>query len=97
MNSVPKPPTSRDKVRAHRERLRAQGLKPLQLWVPDVNAAGFASAARRQSRAVATSADESDEQAFVDAISMGALWDEPEALTLPAATNAKQTKRKARK
>jgi hypothetical protein len=97
VNSVPKPPTSRDKVRAHRERLRAQGLKPLQLWVPDVNAPGFASAARRQSRAVAASADESDEQAFVDAISVGVLWDEPEALTLPAATNAKPTKRKARK
>ncbi len=73
MNSMPKPPPpaspSRDKVRAHRERLRAQGLKPLQIWVPDVNARGFPSAARQQSRAVAQSAHETDEQAFLDAIS----------------------------
>ena len=29
---------SRDKVRAHRERLRRQGLRPIQIWVPDVRA-----------------------------------------------------------
>ena len=73
MNSMPKPPPpaspSRDKVRAHRERLRAQGLKPLQIWVPDVGARGFANAAKRQARAVAQSAHEQDEQAFLDAIS----------------------------
>jgi hypothetical protein len=96
VNSVPKPPTSRDKVRAHRERLRAQGLKPLQLWVPDVNAAGFASAARRQSRAVGASANEKDEQAFVDAMGEPLLWEEPEAATLHAAGGIKPVKRKAR-
>ena len=74
---MPKPPSSRDKVRAHRERLRAQGLKPLQIWVPDVTASGFANAARRQARAVAMSAHEQDEQAFLDAIS-APFDDEPE-------------------
>jgi hypothetical protein len=29
---------SRNKVRAHRERLRRQGLRPIQIWVPDVRA-----------------------------------------------------------
>jgi antidote-toxin recognition MazE-like antitoxin len=27
---------TRDKVKAHRERLRRQGLRPIQVWVPDV-------------------------------------------------------------
>ena len=48
--------SSRRRVRAHRERLRAQGLRPVQIWVPDVTAEGFAAEAHRQSRAVAESA-----------------------------------------
>jgi hypothetical protein len=61
--------TSRDKVRAHRERLRRRGLRPIQLWVPDVRSRSFAREARRQSRLVAASAFEREDQAFVDAIS----------------------------
>ncbi|MBK5299114.1 MAG: antitoxin MazE family protein [Vicinamibacteria bacterium] len=61
--------TSRDKVRAHRERLRRRGLRPIQIWVPDVSSRTFAREARRQSRLVATSPSEHDEQAFIDAIS----------------------------
>jgi hypothetical protein len=57
------------KVRAHRERLRAQGLRPIQIWVPDVRAPGFAKEARRQSKLAATSKHAADDQAFVDAIS----------------------------
>ncbi len=60
---------SRRRVRAHRERLRAQGLRPVQIWVPDVNAEGFAAEAHRQSRAVAVSDAADDDQAFVDSIS----------------------------
>jgi hypothetical protein len=60
---------SRDKVRAHRDRLRRRGLRPIQIWVPDVRSRTFAREARRQSRLVATSRFEAEEQAFVDAIS----------------------------
>jgi hypothetical protein len=60
---------SRRRVRAHRERLRTQGLRPMQIWVPDVNAEGFAAEAHRQSRAVAASETADDDQAFVDSIS----------------------------
>ena len=60
--------SSRDKVRAHRERLRAQGLRPIQIWVPDVESPVFAAEARRQSR-VARSAQEARDQAFMDAVS----------------------------
>jgi hypothetical protein len=60
---------SREKVRAHRERLRAQGLRPIQIWVPDVRSPAFAAEAHRQSLAVAKSSHAQEDQAFVDAIS----------------------------
>jgi Protein of unknown function (DUF3018) len=61
--------SSRDKVRLHRERLRAQGLRPVQIWVPDVRARSFVSAARKQSKAVAASKRATTEQRFIDAVS----------------------------
>jgi hypothetical protein len=61
--------SSRDKVRAHRERLRRQGLRPIQIWVPDVRAPAFAAEAHRQSRAVARSRHARDDQDFIDAVS----------------------------
>lgn len=61
--------SARRRVGAHRDRLRAQGLRPLQIWVPDVTADGFAAEAHRQSRAVAASVAADDDQAFVDSVS----------------------------
>ena len=61
--------SSRDKVRLHRERLRAQGLRPVQIWVPDVRARSFISAARQQSKAVAASRRAKTDQGFIDAVS----------------------------
>lgn len=74
MASVSKPRSirakpSRVKVREHRERLRRQGMRPIQIWVPDVSATAFRSAAHRQSLAVAASSHGRDDQAFVYAIS----------------------------
>jgi Protein of unknown function (DUF3018)/PemK-like, MazF-like toxin of type II toxin-antitoxin system len=60
---------SRQRVRTHRERLRAKGLRPVQIWMPDATAEGFAAEAHRQSRAVAGSAAAEDDQAFVDSVS----------------------------
>lgn len=62
------PRSSRDKVRAWRERLRKQGLRPIQIWVPDVRSPEFAAEAHRQSLAVAMSPGEAEDQAFIDAI-----------------------------
>lgn len=70
--SKPKISPSRDKVRAHRARLREAGLRPIQLWVPDVRSAAFARDARRQCLAVARSRYAKADQAFIDAIS---AWD----------------------
>ena len=64
---------SRDKVRAHRTRLRKAGLRPVQIWVPDVRSASFARAAHRQSLAVAKSPHAERDQAFVDTVS---AWNE---------------------
>jgi hypothetical protein len=57
------------KVRDYRARLRSQGLRPIQIWVPDVRAPSFRSEAHRQSLAVATSPQAGEDQAFIDAVS----------------------------
>lgn len=59
-----------DRVRDHRARLRAQGLRPIQIWVPDVRSAEFATEAHRQSAAVAATEPGRDDQAFIDALSL---------------------------
>lgn len=64
-----KPKPSREKVRRHRESLRRQGLRPIQVWVPDVRSRGFKAQAHRQSLAIARSDSEREDQAFIDAVS----------------------------
>ena len=61
--------TTRARVRAYRAQLRSLGLRPIQIWVPDVNAPGFAEEAHRQSRAVAASSEADADQAFIDSVS----------------------------
>ena len=72
-SSKPKPPSkskpSRVKVREHRDRLRAQVLRPIQIWVPDVRSASFKAEAHRQSLAVAASPHVAEDQAFIDSVS----------------------------
>ena len=63
--------SSRDKVRAHRKRLRQQGLRPIQIWVPDVRSSAFALQAHRQSLAVARSPHARADQEFIDSVSAG--------------------------
>ena len=72
MPAKTQPRPSRDKVRAHRKRLREQGLRPIQIWVPDMRSPSFARQAHRQSAAVARSRYARRDQEFIDAISE---WD----------------------
>jgi Protein of unknown function (DUF3018) len=60
---------SRDKVRNHRARMRAKGMKLVQIWVPDTASPEFKAEALRQSRLAAQSPHEAEDQAFVDGIS----------------------------
>jgi hypothetical protein len=69
MPASPRPRPSREKVQAYRERLRLQGLRPIQIWVPDVNLPAFKAEAHRQSLAVAESSQAREDQDFIDAVS----------------------------
>jgi hypothetical protein len=60
---------TRDKVKAHRERLRRQGLRLIQIWVPDVRSPAFQAEAHHQSLAVARSAQEREDQQFISPVS----------------------------
>ena len=46
------PATSAQRVEKRRAALRAQGLRPIQIWVPDTRAPGFAEECARQAAIV---------------------------------------------
>lgn len=56
-----------ERVTKHRDALRAAGLRPVQLWVPDTRRPGFAAECGRQCRLVAE-VDQADTaiQEFMD-------------------------------
>jgi len=59
----------RERVTAHRARMRAQGLRPIQIWVPDVRSPDFAAEAQRHSALVAAADRTSGDMDFVEAVS----------------------------
>lgn len=63
-----RPKSSRDKVKAYRERMRRRGMKLIQIWVPDPKSPYFFAEARRQARLIANSPQEKDDQAFIDSV-----------------------------
>jgi len=65
--------SSRHRVERHRNSLRERGMRPIQIWIPDTRAAGFAEEARRQCL-VANAADEQD--GIMDWIEAVSLFDE---------------------
>jgi hypothetical protein len=73
MAQASKSNSSRMKNSEHRARLRAQGLRPIQVWVPDMRTPSFKAEAHRQSLAVAASEQAEIDQTFIDEISD---WDE---------------------
>ena len=48
------------RVQRRRDKLRSQGMRPLQIWVPDTRAPGFAEEAARQARLVAEATTEEE-------------------------------------
>jgi len=63
-----RPKSSREKVRTYRKRMRAKGMRLVQLWVPDTRTAAFAKEARRQSLLANRSPHAAEDQAWVDAM-----------------------------
>jgi hypothetical protein len=45
--------TSAQRVQRRRDKMRASGLRPIQIWVPDTRASGFAAECRRQCERIA--------------------------------------------
>lgn len=70
--------SSKERVREHRARLRAQGLRPIQIWVPDTRTEEFRKEARRQALIIANSPHEAEEQAFIDSLQE---WNDPQSET----------------
>lgn len=69
------PVTTLKRMASYRQRMRAAGLRPVQIWVPDTRSLAFAEACRRQARAVAASDPAGDEiMQFVGSV---ADWPEP--------------------
>ncbi|MCW3765691.1 MULTISPECIES: antitoxin MazE family protein [Paenarthrobacter] len=58
----------------HRRRMREAGFRSIQVWVPDTRAKNFAAEAHRQSAMAADAAKHSDDQEWIEAVSVS--WDD---------------------
>ena len=63
-----KPKTGRERTAAYRSKMRAQGMRMIQLWLPDARSPKYRAAVDRQLRLLAQSAQEKRDQAFVESI-----------------------------
>ena len=63
------------RVQRRRDKLRSQGMRPLQIWVPDTRAPGFAEEAARQARLIAETTTE-EELDFLDRLADDVLREE---------------------
>ena len=61
-----------EKTAKYREKLRAQGLRPIQIWVPDIRSKTLAEEVRRQSLRVSRK----DESELMDELDMSAAQTE---------------------
>jgi hypothetical protein len=66
---APDSAAARLRVAAHRQRLRRQGLRPVQVWIPDTRTVSFAERAHQDSVAVGSSPMASSDQGFIDSVS----------------------------
>ncbi len=64
----------RERVSEYRRRMRERGYRPVQIWVPDVRSEAFAAEAARQSALVAQADAHTDDQEFIEQVSVD--WDE---------------------
>ena len=65
-----------ERVAKHRAALRAAGLRPLQIWVPDTRASGFAEECRRQSWSLRGDPHEAETLAWMAEAADTAGWTE---------------------
>ena len=58
--------SSASRVQKHRDAMRAEGLRPVQLWVPDTRSAAFAKECQRQSAMLLQDPAEAQEIAWAE-------------------------------
>ena len=62
------------RVQKHRDSLRAAGMRPIQIWVPDTSREGFAEECRRQSLLVAGDSQETEVLEWIEQVSDTDGW-----------------------
>ncbi len=63
-----------ERVKRHRDRLRAAGLRPVQIWVPDTRRPGFAEECRRQSLSLRDDPHEQEILDWIEAVADTEGW-----------------------
>jgi len=63
------------RVQKHRDALRAAGLRPIQIWVPDTRRPGFAKECRRQSLVVRNDPQETEITDWLEAAADTEGWE----------------------
>lgn len=66
--------SSAARVQRHRDKLRTQGMRPVQLWVPDTRNAQFAAECRRQSALLAADPHEQETLDWIDQVADTDGW-----------------------
>jgi len=66
--------TARERMRARRERLRAQGLRPVQHWVPDLRDPRIRADIRRQGKLLAKHPGNAEIDAWIDQVYDWSEW-----------------------
>ncbi|MGH6785341.1 MAG: antitoxin MazE-like protein [Novosphingobium sp.] len=61
-------PERHDKFKAYRARKKAEGLREVRRWVPDVSSAAFREASRREAEALRNAPEEEETMQFIEAL-----------------------------
>jgi hypothetical protein len=69
-----KPKSAKERVAAHRARLRAQGLRPVQLWVPDLRNPKVVADLRRQGALLSKHPENDEIDHWVEAVFDDSGW-----------------------
>ncbi|MBL6957307.1 MAG: antitoxin MazE family protein [Chlorobium phaeobacteroides] len=64
-----------ERVHKHRKKLRKEGMRPIQIWVPDTSLSGFAEECKRQSQQVEHDPQEKELLEFLDEASDHEGWE----------------------
>jgi len=68
------PKTAQERMRAYRMRLRAQGLRPVQFWVPDLRDPKVRAEIRRQGDLLANHPENDEIDAWIEAMIDTSDW-----------------------